>query len=108
MTQQDYLWKVDRAKRLSFEYYVLNRPSVSDEVFDGLVAQIEQAEQEHPEWTVADSPTQQVGSDLNGNAVTGSNPPKDSATYIENASVSAGAAATAPEGYVFDHWDEFE
>ena len=67
MTQQDYLWKVDRAKRLSFEYYVLNRPSVSDEVFDGLVAQIEQAEQEHPEWTVADSPTQQVGSDLNGN-----------------------------------------
>ena len=67
MTQQDYLWKVDRAKRLSFEYYVLNRPSVSDEVFDGLVVQIEQAEQEHPEWTVADSPTQQVGSDLNGN-----------------------------------------
>lgn len=67
MTQQDYLWKVDRAKRLSFEYYVLNRPSVSDEVFDGLVAQIEQAEQDHPEWTVADSPTQQVGSDLNGN-----------------------------------------
>lgn len=67
MTQQDYLWKVDRAKRLIFEYYVLNRPSVSDEVFDGLVAQIEQAEQEHPEWTVADSPTQQVGSDLNGN-----------------------------------------
>ena len=67
MTREDYLFKVDRANKLSFEYYVLSQPSVSDELFDGLVADIEQIEQEHPEWVVADSPTQKVGSDLNGN-----------------------------------------
>ncbi|MBQ6670107.1 MAG: InlB B-repeat-containing protein, partial [Firmicutes bacterium] len=44
------------------------------------------------------------GFDVNGEAVIGSNAPTDSATYIENSDVIAGAAPTAPDGYVFDHW----
>lgn len=67
MTQKDYISMVDRAKRLSYEYYVLAAPTVSDAQFDALVSEIEQAEAEHPEWTLADSPTQQVGSDLQDN-----------------------------------------
>ena len=67
MTQQDYIALVDRAKRLSYEYYVLAQPSVSDAQFDALVSEIERAEAEHPEWVLADSPTQQVGSDLQDN-----------------------------------------
>ena len=64
MRQQEYVALVDRAKQLSYEYYVLAETTVSDAVFDALVAEIECAEQEHPEWTLADSPTQQVGSDV--------------------------------------------
>lgn len=64
MTQQEYTALVDRCKQLSYEYYVLAQPTVSDAQFDALVAEIEQAEAEHPEWTLADSPTQIVGSDV--------------------------------------------
>ena len=64
MRQQEYTALVDRCKQLSYEYYVLAQPTVSDEQFDALVAEIEQAEAEHPEWTLADSPTQMVGSDV--------------------------------------------
>lgn len=64
MTQQEYTALVDRCKQLSYEYYVLAQPTVSDAQFDALVAEIEQAEAEHPEWTLADSPTQMVGSDV--------------------------------------------
>jgi DNA ligase (NAD+) len=67
MTQQEYTALVDRAKQLSYEYYVLAQPTVSDAQFDALVSEIEQAESDHPEWTLADSPTQQVGSDLQDN-----------------------------------------
>jgi len=67
MTQKDYTALVNKAKRLSYEYYVLANPSVSDAQFDALVAEIEQAENEHPEWVLADSPTQMVGSDLQDN-----------------------------------------
>ncbi len=48
-----------------------------------------------------------IGSDgigVNYDANGGSNPPSDSALYIDNTSVSAGAAPTAPAGKVFDHW----
>ena len=67
MTQQEYTALVDRAKQLSYEYYVLAQPTVSDAQFDALVSEIEQAESENSEWTLADSPTQQVGSDLQDN-----------------------------------------
>ena len=67
MTRQEYTALVNRAKQLSYEYYVLATPSVSDAQFDALVSEIEQTESEHPEWTLADSPTQQVGSDLQDN-----------------------------------------
>ena len=67
MNYKEYVALVDRAKQLSYEYYVLAAPTASDAQFDALVSEIEQAESEHPEWTLPDSPTQQVGSDLQDN-----------------------------------------
>lgn len=67
MTHSDYINAVGRANYYSHMYYVASAPVVSDADFDALVAQIEQYEQQHPEDILPDSPTQQVGSDLNGN-----------------------------------------
>lgn len=67
MTQNDYIKLVNEAKAHSYRYYVLSAPSISDAEFDALVDRIEQAEQQHPEWTLADSPTQCVGSDVSNN-----------------------------------------
>lgn len=67
MTQKEYIATVNAAKQHSYNYYVLSAPTISDAEFDRLVDAIEQTEHEHPEWTLPDSPTQQVGSDLGGN-----------------------------------------
>ena len=44
------------------------------------------------------------GVDLNDEPVNGTKPPNDNALYLDSSPVTAGAAATAPAGYVFDHW----
>ena len=67
MTQKEYIATVNAAKQHSYNYYVLSAPTISDAEFDRLVDAIEQTEAEHPDWTLPDSPTQQVGSDLSGN-----------------------------------------
>ena len=67
MTQKEYIERVNAAKQHSYEYYVLSAPTISDGEFDQMVSEIEAAEMEHPEWTLPDSPTQTVGSDLGGN-----------------------------------------
>jgi len=66
-TRNEYIEMVNEAKQKSFEYYVLSRPTISDAQFDALTAKIEAVEREHPDWTLPDSPTQCVGSDLSGN-----------------------------------------
>lgn len=45
----------------SYEYYVLNSPSVDDAVYDGLFAELKAIESKHPELITNDSPTQRVG-----------------------------------------------
>ncbi len=67
MTQQEYISLVNQAKKASYEYYVLSTPSLTDAAFDALLSQVEECEQQYPEWTLPDSPTQQVGSDLSDN-----------------------------------------
>jgi len=47
--------------RYSHEYYVLDNPSVSDAVYDGLMRELKQIEQQYPELISEDSPTQRVG-----------------------------------------------
>ena len=49
-----------------YEYYVLNRPTISDREFDGLMHELEALEAAHPELITPDSPTQRVGSEFIG------------------------------------------
>ncbi len=51
-------------ERYSYEYHVLDQPSVSDAVYDGLFGELKTIEREHPELVTPDSPTQRVGNKL--------------------------------------------
>lgn len=44
-----------------YEYYVLDKTSVEDAVYDGLMAELKKIEAAHPELITPDSPTQRVG-----------------------------------------------
>lgn len=50
----------------SYEYHVLDTPSVDDAVYDSLFGELKQLEAEYPELVIPDSPTQRVGSELKG------------------------------------------
>lgn len=70
MTQNN---PTERAKELreilsdySYQYHVLDAPTVSDAVYDSLMAELKKIEAEHPELITSDSPTQRVGSELLG------------------------------------------
>jgi DNA ligase (NAD+) len=52
--------------RYSYEYHVLDAPSVDDAVYDSLFGELKKIEAEHPELITPDSPTQRVGSELLG------------------------------------------
>ncbi|HEY9093845.1 MAG TPA: hypothetical protein VIN62_03330, partial [Candidatus Cryosericum sp.] len=48
-------------ERYTYEYYVLDSPSVSDAVFDSLMQELRNLEAEFPDLVTPDSPTQRVG-----------------------------------------------
>ncbi len=50
----------------SYQYHVLDSPTVSDAVYDGLMSELKSLEEAHPELITPDSPTQRVGSELLG------------------------------------------
>lgn len=47
--------------RYSYEYYVLDQPTVPDATYDQLLRELTELETEHPELITPDSPTQRVG-----------------------------------------------
>jgi len=52
--------------RYSYEYHVLDNPSVDDAVYDSLFHELKKIEAEHPELVTQDSLTQRVGNELLG------------------------------------------
>ena len=50
----------------SYEYHVLDTPSVSDAIYDSLMGELKTIEAGHPDLITPDSPTQRVGSELLG------------------------------------------
>ncbi|MCL2379743.1 MAG: NAD-dependent DNA ligase LigA [Coriobacteriia bacterium] len=48
-------------EQASYEYYVLDAPSMSDDVYDSLLHELTSIETAHPELITASSPTQRVG-----------------------------------------------
>lgn len=53
-----------------YRYYILNDPLLPDNEYDALFKKLEILEKEHPELVTPDSPTQRVGSTLNGDFAT--------------------------------------
>lgn len=51
-------------EKYNYEYHVLDAPSVSDAVYDGLFNELKQLEAKHPELIKSDSVTQRVGNEL--------------------------------------------
>lgn len=56
----------DLLARYSYEYHVLDKPSVSDAVYDSLFTELKNIEADYPELITSDSPTQRVGNELLG------------------------------------------
>lgn len=56
----------DLLNRYSYEYHVLDEPTVSDAVYDSLFGELKKAEAQYPELVTADSPTQRVGNVTKG------------------------------------------
>lgn len=50
----------------SYEYHVLDKPSVDDAVYDSLFGELKKLEATHPDLVAPDSPTQRVGHELKG------------------------------------------
>lgn len=50
----------------NYRYYVLNQPIIDDQQFDLLMRELQDLEARHPEMADPNSPTQRVGSDING------------------------------------------
>jgi DNA ligase (NAD+) len=48
----------------SYRYHVLDKPVVSDAIYDSLFSELKKIEAEHPELITPDSPTQRVGGEL--------------------------------------------
>src|SRR5690625_6143816 len=53
----------DLLKQYSHEYYVLDKPSVSDAVYDTFFNELRDLEAQFPELISSDSPTQRVGTE---------------------------------------------
>ncbi len=53
----------EQLERANHEYYVLDRPSLSDAEYDKLFRELQGLEREHPELRTDDSPTLRVGAE---------------------------------------------
>ena len=57
-------WLREALERASHEYYVFDRPSLSDAEYDRLFHELKALEHAHPELRTADSPTLRIGTDV--------------------------------------------
>ena len=53
----------EQIERANHEYYVLDRPTISDREYDSLFRELIELERAYPELRTADSPTQRVGAE---------------------------------------------
>ena len=65
--EQHILALREQLNNYNYHYYVLSQPLISDFEFDKLLAELQQLENENPQYFDPNSPTQRVGSDINQN-----------------------------------------
>jgi DNA ligase (NAD+) len=65
MKKKDIKSRIEKLRReidrFRYEYHVLDKPEVSDEIFDSLMRELRQLEEKYPEFRSADSPSQRIG-----------------------------------------------
>jgi DNA ligase (NAD+) len=94
-TAKDYIDKLRREIRHhDYLYYVKNRPEISDEKYDRLFDALKRLEQQFPDLTTPDSPTQRVGAK-----------PAQEFRIVEHMAPMLSLEATREEGDV-RHFDE--
>ncbi|WP_149257901.1 NAD-dependent DNA ligase LigA [Actinomadura sp. K4S16] len=54
----------ERLDEANYRYYVLDQPTLSDADYDGMMREIRELEERHPELVTPDSPTQKVGAPI--------------------------------------------
>ncbi|HHE45771.1 MAG TPA: NAD-dependent DNA ligase LigA, partial [Candidatus Moranbacteria bacterium] len=47
--------------KLRYKYHVLDKPDVSDEVYDSLMVELQELEKQFPDLKLPNSPTQRIG-----------------------------------------------
>ena len=52
---------VEQLNEYSYEYHVLDQPSVEDSIYDGLMNELKTLEYNYPELVLKNSPTKKVG-----------------------------------------------
>ena len=68
MTVQEKIQALrDELNMHTYNYYVQDAPSISDFEFDMKLKELENLEQEHPEFYDSNSPTQRVGGEITKN-----------------------------------------
>lgn len=50
----------DQLAEYAYQYYVLDKPTIDDAVYDGLISEVKKLEKEYPQLVRSDSPTQRV------------------------------------------------
>lgn len=66
MTQDDLNAMYALLTQYHMAYHIWDNPIVEDATYDELFNRIQQIEVEHPEWIIADAPTQRVGQKVTG------------------------------------------
>ncbi len=51
----------EKLNKWGYQYYVLDQPIVSDELYDASIVKLIELEQKHPQYASSDSPSQRVG-----------------------------------------------
>jgi DNA ligase (NAD+) len=68
MDQQTIQKKIEQLTKTinqhNYNYYVLDRPTISDYDFDQMLKELEDLEKQHPEYVMDDSPTLRVGGQI--------------------------------------------
>jgi len=61
ITYEEYLDLVRQVQFHNYRYHALDAPVISDLEFDKLAARLYDAESQHPEWVLPDSPSRRMG-----------------------------------------------
>lgn len=65
MSKQKIKKRVEKLRqeinRFRYEYHVLDKPEISDEIYDSLMRELKQLEEKYPELKTPDSPSQRIG-----------------------------------------------